>query len=316
MNREHLKPFFTVIGLALAVITNIAWADIMVVARNSNDIVIFDDTGTYVSTLTLPAAESSPGDIAQAPNGDIFVLRSDGTVQRFDSGGNFIESWLASGRYYGINVDDSGLVYAAGSGDVAVGVYDASGVLQTTLTPSGGSNLRDTVRMGANTWVTNFTGPKIDVLDAGGADIGDVASTDSPFGIALAPNGDAWQVAQNSHEIRRISPAGALVFSFDGDDGPNGAIADQLRYLGVGPDGNLYIPHRESNIVDVYTDTGTHLMTLTHPDLDGPDGILVTGQFQLQPTNAEPIPGSSTWSLLLLLLLISGTGLLVMRRRS
>jgi len=315
MIRDNLKPFFTVIGLAMAVISSIASADIMVVARNTNEVVIFDDAGSYVSTLALPAAGGSPGDIAQAPNGDIFVLRSDGTVQRFDSAGNFIESWLASGRYYGINVDDSGLVYAAGSGSDSVGVYTASGVLQTTLTPAGGSNLRDTVRMGANTWVTNFTGPKIDVLDAGGADIGDVASTDSPFGIALAPNGDAWQVAQNSHEIRRISPAGALVFSFDGDNGPNGAISSQLRYLGVGPDGNLYIPHRDSNIVDVYTDTGTHLMTLTHADLDGPDGILVTGQFQPRPTDAEPIPANSTWSLLLLLLLISGTGLLVVRRR-
>lgn len=315
MTRDYRRLAFSTICLLLAVSANVAWADILVVSRNTNEIVVFDDSGSYSSTITLPAVAGFPGDIAQAPNGDIFVLRSDGTVQRFNSAGSFIESWVAAGRYYGINVDDSGLVYAAGSGDVSVGVYDASGVLQNTLTPDGGSNLRDTVRVGANTWVTNFTGPKIDVLDAGGSDIGDVTSTDSPFGIALAPNGDIWQVAQNSHEIRRLSPAGANVFSFDGDNGPNGAIAGQLRYLGVGPDGNLYIPHRDSNIVDVYTDTGAHLMTLTHPSLDGPDGILVTGQFQQQPTTVESIPSSNAWSLLLLLLLLSGTGLLVIRRR-
>jgi len=252
-----------------------AIGEVLVVSRNTNSVVVFDDSGSFVSSVALPASASEPRDIAQAPNGDVFVLRSDATVLRFDSSFNFVESWSASGQYYGINVDDAGLVYTAGSGSASVGVYDASGNLQMSLTPSGGSNLRDTVRVGAETWISNFTGGKIDRIDAGGTDVGDIAAPSAPFGMQKAPNGDVWVVDQNSHEVRRITPAGAQAFSFDADNGPNGAISDQLRYVGVGPDGRLYVPHRDSNIVDVYDDAGTHLGTLTDENLDGPDGIVV-----------------------------------------
>ena len=288
-----------ILAVALIAGASVAQAETLVVSVNNNSIVIFDDAGIFVSSVSLPAGAAEPRDIAQAPNGEIFVLRGDSQVQRFDSGLNFIGSWMANGGQYGINVDDSGLVYVAGSGSPSVGVYSASGVLQTSLTPTGGSNLRDTVKVGVNIWVSNFTGPKIDVMDPSGSDIGDIASPLAPFGMQKAPNGDVWVVGQNDHEVRRITAAGTLAFTFDADDGPNGAISSQLRYLGVGTDGNLYIPHRDSTIVDVYSDTGVHLATLTDSSLSGPDGILATGVFNVVKTDqtitgftADPATGA------------------------
>jgi hypothetical protein len=269
----------TILAVSLIAGASVACAETLVVSGNNNSIVIFDDAGAFVSSVPLPPGAQEPRDIAQAPNGEIFVLRGDSEVQRFDSGLNFIGSWMANGGQYGINVDDSGLVYVAGSGSTSVGVYNASGVLQTSLTPSGGRNLRDTVKVGVNIWVSNFTGPKIDVMDPGGSDIGDIASPLAPFGMQKAPNGDVWVVGQNDHEVRRITAAGTLAFTFDGDDGPNGPISSQLRYVGVGTDGNLYIPHRDSTMVDVYSDTGVYVATLTDSSLSGPDGILATGVF-------------------------------------
>lgn len=290
-------------------------ADALVVSRNNNSIVIFDASGQYVSTVALPSETSTPADIAQAPNGEIFVLRSGGLIQRFDAALNYISSWSAGSRQYGINVDSTGLVYVAGSGSTSVGVFNASGALQTTLTPSGGSNLRDTVQVGTDTWVSNFAGPKLDVMDSGGADIGDIPSPDAPFGMQLAPNGDVWVVAQNTHEVRRTNPGGTQVFTFNADNGPSGAITGQLRYLGVGADGSVYIPHRDSNIVDVYNDTGGFLFTLTDTTLDGAEGILVTGSFNA-PAPATPIPTLSWWGLTSMFLILLGIGGSIIRRRT
>ena len=287
-----------------------AAAEIYVVGRNSDNIVVFDNSGVQMTSVPLPPGTGDPADIAQAPNGEFFVLRGGGSVHRFDSGLNFIETWSSFGSAYGINVDETGMVYVAGSGSASVSVYDASGVLQTTLTPAGGSNLRDTVRVSGNTWISNFTGSKIDVIDGTGTDIGDIAAPSAPFGMQLAPNGDVWVVDQNTHEVRRITPAGTQAFTFDADNGPNGSIIGQLRYLGVASDGTVFIPRRDETRVDVYSDAGVHLMTLSDASLDGPDGIVATGA----PLILDAVPTLGQWGTLFLISLMAIFGCYLVAR--
>jgi len=285
-------------------------ADMLVVDRDNNTIVVFDDSGVYSRTVTLNAAPSTAADIAEAPNGDVFVNFSNGLVQRYDADLNFLASWPTFSTSYGINVDSSGLVYLAGSGSASVHVYDAAGVEQTTLTPSGGSNLRDTVIVGGNVWISNFTGSKIDIL-SGGSDVGDIAVTATPFGMQTAPGGDVWLVDQNTHEVSHINSAGTTVFIFDADNGPNGPISDQLRYIGVNQvNGTLYIPRRDEGEIDVYTPTGTYVKTLTAPGMSGPDGILVRA--------SVPVPLNDITALLTLLSMMGAAALyfIAARRRN
>ena len=259
-------------------------AGVFVVGRFSDNIVVFDDAGDFVQAVSLPTGFSSEArDIAQAPNGDIFVVRGEGAVHRYDSSLNFIGTWSSFNIAYGVNVDAAGLVYISGSGSSSVSVYNAAGGLQFTLTPSGGSNLRDTVKVGTDTWISNFTGGKIDIMNAGGTDIGDISTPTRPFGMQIAPNGDVWLVDQDSHLLSRITPAGTTTFSFDADDGPLGAIVGQVRYVGVATDGKVFIPRRDETRVDVYTDAGVHHSTLAHASLNGPDGIIARGTFGPQP---------------------------------
>jgi streptogramin lyase len=287
-----------------------AGAEIYVIGRISDNVVVFDNSGVFLRSVALPAGSGEAEDIALAPSGDFFVLRNGGSVHRFDANLNLIETWSSFGSAYGINVDESGFVYVAGSGSASVSVYSAGGVLQTTLTPAGGSNLRDTVRVAGNTWISNFTGSKLDILDGSGTDIGDVSAPFAPFGMQLAPNGDVWVVDQNDHTVRRFTPAGTQAFSFDADDGPNGAIADQLRYVGVAADGTLYIPRRNETRVDVYSDSGLHLSTLSHASLSGPDGIIATGT----APQVEAIPALGAFGALLLAGLIAFCGWVVATR--
>ena len=71
-----------------------ATAEVYVVGRLSDNVVVFDDTGAFVQAVSLPTGFSSDArDIAQAPNRDIFVLRGEGAVHRYDLGLNFIATW-------------------------------------------------------------------------------------------------------------------------------------------------------------------------------------------------------------------------------
>lgn len=308
----HLNCLFTC--LFFVFVANTAIANVYVVGGISDNIVVFDNAGGYLTSVALPSGSGSAGDIAQAPNGDFFVLRGGGSIHRFDSNLNFIETWSSFSPAYGINVDESGLVYVAGSGSPSVGVYNASGVLQASLTPSSSSNLRDSVRVNGNTWVSNFNGSKIDVFDAGGADIGDVSSPPSPFGMQKAPNGDVWVVDQDTHEVRRITPAGSQAFSFDADNGPNGGLTDQLRYVGVNPTGGqLYISRRDETRIDVYSETGVYQGVLSHASLNGPDGIIVTASANIQAPAA--IPTLSEWGLILLSSLLVFGAIFTLRRQ-
>ena len=195
-----------------------------------------------------------------------------------------------------------------------MGIYDASGALQSNLAPAGGTNLRDTVKVGTDTWISSFSTSNIVVFDSGGTETGTINSPPTPFGMQLAPNGDVWVVDQNSREVRRITPAGAQAFSFDADDGPNGPISS-LWHLGVAADGTLFIPNQGSTYVDVYSDTGSHLYTLTHDTLDEPRGILPTGSV-FEPPATPPIPTLSNWAIFLLALALGLTAVGLMRKRA
>ena len=236
---------------------------------------IFDEAGSFKSQVSLPLGAEAL-DIARAPNGEIFIARTDGTVHRFDASLNLLATWNSGvSAQYGINIDSQGHVYAAGSGSSSVQIRDAAGVSVGTLTPSGTSNLRDVGFLGDEIWVTNFSGNRIDVFDATGSDVADLSAPSTPFGIHRAPDGDVWVVDQNGHEIRRIDQAGNTVLSFDADLGPFGPLGSQLRQFGVDPvSGRVFVPDTFGTRVDVYDGAGVHQFALSDASLSGPGGVI------------------------------------------
>jgi len=76
--------------------------------------------------------------------------------------------------------------------------------------------------------------------------------------------------------------------------------------IGVSGDGKLFIPRRDEDQVDVYTDAGLHLATLSHGSLEGPDGILAIGNFEYVP---PLVPALSKRALVLLARVLCGDAL-------
>ncbi len=253
-------------------------ADVLVVGSGSNNIAVFKRSGQLRSIVALPASSSQPLDIARAPNGEIFVSRDDGTVHRFDADLNLIGTWNwgISQFLYGITVGSDGLVYCSGTGASSVRIFAADGTFVRQLAVAGSTNLRDVEVIGNEVWVTNFTGPRIDVFNSSGTDVADLTAPTAPFGIHRAPNGDIWVAAQNSHELRRIDTSGATLLTFDADLGPFGSLSGQIRHFGIDPsDGRLFVSEYGGTRVDVYDGAGIYQDTLSDPSLSGPSGVVV-----------------------------------------
>jgi DNA-binding beta-propeller fold protein YncE len=188
---------------------------------------------------------TEPWDVAVGPDGSIYVADTwNNRIQKFDANGKFIKMWGhfgessgqasgAEGQFYGprgIAVSNEGQVYVSDTGNKRVQVFDADG-----------------------DFVTQFGGGG---LLAGNLDepVGIAVSDDDEVVVVDTWNGRLQVFGTDGAALRRWDIAGWFDASAD-DQGKNRV---GKPYVGVGPDGRIYLADQSSSRILVFNQTGEY----------------------------------------------------------
>ncbi len=160
----------------------------------------------------------------------------------------------ALGFLQAVAVDSAGNIYASDIGNHRVVRISPSG----TLTVIAGNGIQ---------WFSGDGGP------------GASASVNTPSGLAVDANGNVYLADQESHRIRKVSPAGIITTvagsgepGFSGDNGP--ATRAQLNFpfgVALGRDGSIYISERHNHRVRRVSPSGI-ITTFAGTGADGFSG--------------------------------------------
>ncbi len=187
-----------------------------------------------------------PWDVAVGPDGSVYVADLwNSRVQKFDANGKFIKLWGgfddsgqraigAEGRFYGprgIAVSEDGRVFVADTGNKRVQVFDEDG---NFLFQFGGGGLLD-------------------------------GNLDEPVGLAVTEDGEVIVADTWNGRLQVFSAEdGRALRKWDVDGWFDPAVPDQGQskvgkpYLGVGPDGRIYVADQVGNRILVFSPAGEY----------------------------------------------------------
>jgi streptogramin lyase len=180
-----------------------------------------------------PGQLSGPTTVAVDGSGNVYVAdRNNGRIDKFDSVGNFLQSFSAQGTPEGVAVDSTGNIYASNTFSCRVVELDSTGALMRTLgngCGSGPGQFNGTGAVGVgldahgNLWVADFGNSRLEEFDTGtGAFIkqigglGSVGATlDNARYFAFDPAGELLVGDTNSERVAAIDPVdGTLEYAW------------------------------------------------------------------------------------------------------
>ena len=125
--------------------------------------------------------------------------------------------------------------------------------------------------LGAAVALLVLAGGALSRTDSAPGVVGNYASTDSPYDLAVNSEGDLWVAYSDVPRIARLNVRGAQQVSV--------TLPSEDRPLGIATDaaGNAYVADSQNNAILVYSKTGALLHTYSDPaDMNGPVGIDVS----------------------------------------
>ena len=234
----------------------------------------FDQNGNFLSqwgsqATAWPAAPgtflSPPSALVAEPSGQFLVMDGSGTLQRFDSSGNWIELWgsQTSGgsapgqlsRPIGIALDSSGNIFVSDMGNYRVEKYGPAGnFLGNFGTGSYGAGNGSFNSIGAlavdptgNVYVADPGNQVIQIFDSNFSFLYQWSGFNYPYGIMLNPAGGFYVAEEGNNDVLMLDSSGTTTSQWGA---PGTAGNGQFNYVQGGAldqSGNVYVIDCDSN---------------------------------------------------------------------
>ena len=261
---------------------------IYVADQNSHVVQVFSADGVFQREVgiagTRPGQLGAVGAIAVAPDNTLLVADGSNRIDRFDAGGNLLNSWGGSGSDVGkFRFGQGGGNSAAAGGGLAVSgntVYVADtgndrvqrfsldgGNGAQIVAPGQLANPRGIAVRGSRLIVADDQHHRLVVYDTGGHLLKVVGSSGSgpgqlnfPYGVAADLAGRVFVADDLNHRVVRFSSGPN--YPYKARWGSYGTAAGQLAYprgLAVDGQGNVYVANTGNDRIDVFDRGGALL---------------------------------------------------------
>ena len=222
-----------------------------------------------------------PEDVANAPNGYIYVADSDNDrIEIFDASGTFISAWGTTGtgdgqfdQPMGVEVDSSGNVYVADYYNNRIQKFDGNGVF---ITKWGTQGSGDTQLYRPSGVVVDPTGTHLYVADNYNCRIvrfslggeyelkwGSYGTGNSqfqyPYKVAVDSVGNVYVPDYTNARVQKFDADGVYITQWGTDGYANGQFKRPTG-IAVDADDNIYVSDGTANRVDKFTSTGTYIL--------------------------------------------------------
>ena len=247
---------------------------------------------TYVMSWTY-SQMCSPRGIGIGPDGNVYVGSDclNPNIERFTSSGTIVSWWQIGGTPNGLAVDASGNVFVAeGIGPNRIKKFSGSGVLLTTWgsTGTGPSRFQQPVGVAVDAagsvYVSDMENHEVQKFTNNGAFLlrfGSVGTGAGQFqdnlGLAVDALGRIYVADGTRARVLRFSSSGAFQLEFP-------TLGTLPADVAIGPDGNLYVPDTNGNVIRVFTPDGAFILAFGGDRLSAPWRITINGGGEIYVT--------------------------------
>lgn len=221
----------------------------------------------------------TPGDVALAANGDLFVVdRGNNRIERFNQEGKFVSKFGSEGTGNGqfkrpcsIAIDGGGNLYVADAGNNRIQKFNEKGEFLKALGTAGTANGQfkepDGIAIDAkgNVLVADTYNQRIQTFNPAlefVSKFGSSGSGDGQFNqvnsIDVGPGGKIWVVDWSLNRVTRFSEAGAFEQKF-GSYGTGNGQFNHPDAIEVDSRGNVFVGDQSNGRVQEFSQAGKYL---------------------------------------------------------